>query len=132
MICICARNAPHDAHSPTSQLRLKVVLLPLLPLSLALADNALAEPFRGETVIQFLQILYNVLTAADDGVLGRNRAIGLDPKLEGCEEWVGDLVCGEDNVVILEKALGEEVAECVVFLVERKDGGVGDAYCADF
>jgi hypothetical protein len=40
-----------------------------------------------------------------------------------------DLVCGEDDVVILEEALREEVAEGVVFLVEGEDGGIGNACC---
>jgi hypothetical protein len=40
-----------------------------------------------------------------------------------------DLVCGEDDVVILEEALREEVAEGVVFLVEGEDGGIGNTCC---
>jgi hypothetical protein len=42
---------------------------------------------------------------------------------------VRNLVCGEDNVVVLEEALGEEVAERVVFFVKGEDGGIGDAWC---
>jgi hypothetical protein len=42
---------------------------------------------------------------------------------------MGDLVGGEDNVVVLEEALREEVAKRVVFLVEGEDTGVGDACC---
>lgn len=38
-----------------------------------------------------------------------------------------DLVCCEDDVVILEEALREEVAERVVLFVEGEDCGVGDA-----
>ena len=39
---------------------------------------------------------------------------------------MGNLVGGKDNVLVLEEALGEEVAERVVFLVEREDGCVGN------
>jgi hypothetical protein len=40
-----------------------------------------------------------------------------------------DLVRGEDNVVVLEEALRQEIAERVVFLVKGEDGRVGDTCC---
>jgi hypothetical protein len=40
---------------------------------------------------------------------------------------VRDLVGGELDVRVLVQALGEEVAESVVLLVEGEDGGVRDA-----
>lgn len=40
---------------------------------------------------------------------------------------MGNLVGGKDNVLVLEEALGEEVAERVVLLVEREDGCVGNS-----
>lgn len=92
---------------------------------LALADNLFAEPLGLEATIQDMQILNNVFAAPDNGLLRRNCAIGLDAKLEGCEERVGDFVGGEDNVIVLEETLGEEVAKCVVFLVEREYSGIG-------
>jgi hypothetical protein len=39
-----------------------------------------------------------------------------------------DFVCGEDDVVILEEALGNQVTERVVFFVEGEDASVGDAW----
>jgi hypothetical protein len=112
---------------PSAWLLLEVVLLTRHALRLAFADNLLAEPLRLEALLQHLEVLDDVLAALDDGVLRGDGAVGRDAKLEGREERMGDLVCGEDNEVILEEALGEEIAKRVVFLVEGEDGGVGDA-----
>ena len=95
------------------------------PVCLALANNLLAEPFRLEAAVQNVQIRDDILAAADDSLLGCDGAVGLDAQLEGSKKRVGNLVGGEDDVLVLEEALGEEVAERVVFLVEREDGCVG-------
>lgn len=41
---------------------------------------------------------------------------------------MGHFVRREDDVVVLEEALGEQVAEGVVLLVEGEDCGIGDAW----
>jgi hypothetical protein len=118
---------------PPSSLRarsLKRITLARNPVRLALADNLLAEPFRLEAAVQDVQIRDDVLAAADDSLLGCDGAVGLDAQLESSEERVGNLVGGEDDVLVLEEALGEEVAERVVFLVEREDGCVGYTWSA--
>lgn len=104
---------------------LKRITLARNPVRLALADNLLAEPFCLEAAVQDVQIRDDILAAADDSLLGCDGAVGLDAQLEGSKKRVGNLVGGEDDVLVLEEALGEEVAERVVFLVEREDGCVG-------
>jgi hypothetical protein len=123
-------NRKLHAHAhPTScaLTTLKVVLLPLLPLRIAIGDNALAEPLSLEAFVQFGQVVNDLAAGVDDRLLGCNGAVGLDAELEGREEGVGHLVGGEHDGVVLEEALREEVAERVVLLVEGEDGGVGDA-----
>lgn len=107
--------------------RLKVVLLTRNALGFTLGDNLLAEPLLLEAVVESLKILNNVPASADDGVFGGDGAIGLDAELEGSEERVGHLVRGEADVVVLEEALGEQVAERMILLVEGEDGGIRDA-----
>lgn len=109
---------PHD---------LEVVLLALLALRLALADNALAEPLLLEAIIELLKVLDHVATAANNSFLGGNGTVRLNAKLEHGEQRMWNLVGGEDNLIVLEEALREEVAERVVLLVECEDGRIGDA-----
>lgn len=115
--------------SPTLCYQLVVVLVARHALRLALADNALAQPLGREALLQLLQVLNDVPATLDNGVLGRNGAVGGDAQLEGREQRVRDLVGGEDDVVVLEEALGDKVTERVVFAVEGEDGCVGDACC---
>lgn len=103
---------------------LESITLTRNPVRLALADNLLAEPFGLEAAVQHMQILNDVFAAPNDGLLGCDRAVGLDAELEGRKQWVGDLVGGEDHVVVLKEALGEEVAERVILFVECEDSGV--------
>ena len=112
------------------QCGLEVVQLPLLPLGLALADNALAEPLSSKTVVELLEVLHDIPTAADDGVLGRHRAIRLNAELKGREERMWDLVGGKHDVIVLEQTLGEQVTERVILFVEREDCCVGYACVA--
>jgi hypothetical protein len=112
-----------------SRLRLEVVLLARHALRLALADNLLAEPLSREALLQQLEVLDNVPAALDDGILGCDGAVGRDAELEGRKERMRDLVCREDDVVVLEEALRQQVAKRVVFLVEGEDGRVRDACC---
>jgi len=91
-------------------LRLVVLLFACHALGFALADNLLAEPLGVEALLQLLEVADNVLTAPDDGILGSDGAVGGDAQLEGCEQRMGDLVGGEDDVVVLEEALREQVA----------------------
>ena len=106
---------------------LEVVLLAGHTLRLALAHNLLAQPLGREAVLQLVQVHNDVPAALDDRILGCDSAVGGDAELESREERVGDFVRREDDVVVLEEALGEEVAERVIFFVEGEDGGVGDA-----
>ena len=78
-----------------------------------------------------MQVGDDVLAALDYRLLGGDAAVGGDAQLERRKERVRDLVGGEDDVVVLEQALREQVAERVVLLVEGEDGGVGDA-CASW
>jgi hypothetical protein len=109
---------------------LEVPLFPLLPLSLALANNALADPFSLEAIIQLLKIVDHVCAGFHNSLLGGNGAVGLNTELKRGEERVGNLVGSEHNGRVLEEALGEQIAERVVFLVEGENGCVGDACCA--
>ena len=106
----------------------KCIPLARNPVCLALANDLLAEPFGLEAAVQYVQILNDVLAASDNSLLRCDCAIGLDSELEGREERVGDFVRREDDVVVLEEALRKEIAECVVFLVEREDGGIGHTW----
>lgn len=108
-------------------IRLKVTALTRSPLSIALAHDTLAEPLRCEAAVQRIQVSDNVLAALDDCIAGCDGSVGRDAQLEGGEERVRDLVCGKSDVRVLEEALGEEIRESVVFLVEGEDGGIGDA-----
>lgn len=109
---------------------LEVVLLPLLPLCIALADNALTEPLRREAIIQLLKVLHNVPAATDDGILGCDGTVSLDAELESRKERMRNFVGGKDDVLVLEEALGEQVTKRVVFLVEGEDRSVRNACCA--
>lgn len=71
-----------------------------------------------------MQIRDDILAGPHNRLLWCNRAIGLDTQLERREQRVRDFVRGENNVLVLEQALREEVAERVVFLVEGEDCGV--------
>lgn len=51
----------------------------------------------------------------------------MNAQLESRKKRMWDLVRREDNVVVLEQALGKQVAERVVFFVEGEDGRVGNA-----
>lgn len=121
MVCI-VRIPPSSLRARSS----KRITLARDPVRLALADNLLAEPFGLEAAVEDVQIRDDVLAAADNSLLGCDGAVGLYAQLESGEEGVGNLVGGEDDVLVLEEALGEEVAERVVFLVEREDGCVGN------
>lgn len=122
-------ETPSPPVPPSPNYHLVIILLTRHTLCLALAHNALAQPLGREALLQLLEVLDDIATALDDSVLGGNAAIGGDAELKGCEERVGNLVCGEDDVLVLEEALGDEVAERVVFAVEGEDCGVGDACC---
>jgi hypothetical protein len=124
-LCMSVKFLPALQHLARS---LEIVLLACLALGLALANNLLAEPLGGEALLQLLEILDDIAAALDDRILGRDRAVGRDTQLKGREERVGDFVGGENDVVVLEKALREKIAEGVVLFVEREDGRVGDAY----
>ena len=122
MVCI-VRIPPSSLRARSS----KRITLARDPVRLALADNLLAEPFGLEAAVEDVQIRDDVLAAADDSLLGCDGAVGLYAQLKSGEERVGNLVGGKDNVLVLEEALGEEVAERVVLLVEREDGCVGNS-----
>jgi hypothetical protein len=124
-LCMSVKFLPALQHLARSSL--EGILLACLALGLALADDLLAEPLGGEALLQLLEVLDDIAAALDDRILGRDGAVGRDTQLKGREERVGDLVGGEDDVVVLEEALREKVAEGVVLLIEREDGGVGDA-----
>jgi hypothetical protein len=109
---------------------LEVILLPLLPLRLALRHNPLTQPLCLKAFIQLGQILNDQSTSSHDSFLGCNSSIGLNTEFKSSEERVGDFVRGEHDGGVLEEALREEVAERVVFFVECEDGRVGDACSA--
>lgn len=108
---------------------LEVILLPLLPLRLTLANNPLTQPLRLKALIQLRQVLDDQPASRHDSFLGCDRPVGLDAQFKRGEERVGHFVGGEHDGGVLEEPLREEVAERVVFFVEGEDGRVGDA-CA--
>jgi hypothetical protein len=63
-----------------------------------LTSDLLELPFLGELLIQSLQLLNQVSTSSDDGILGSEGSIGLDTQFKGCEQRVRDFVGGEENV----------------------------------
>jgi hypothetical protein len=63
-----------------------------------LTSDLLELPFLGELLIQSLQLLNQVSTSSDDGVLGSEGSIGLDTQFKGCEQRVRDFVGGEQDV----------------------------------
>jgi hypothetical protein len=123
-------NALPSHATPRIQITLCLVVLLFArnALSFALADNLLAEPLGREALLQQLKVLDDIPAALDNGILGGDGAVGRDAELEGREQRMRDLVRGEDNVVVLEEALRQEIAERVVFLVKGEDGRVGDAW----
>jgi hypothetical protein len=90
-------------------LPLEVGLFARQPLGLTLAHDLLAEPFCLEALLELLEVVDDIL-ALDDRIAGRDGAIGGDTELEGREERMWDFVGGEYDVVVLEEALGKEVA----------------------
>jgi len=110
---------------------LEVILLPLLPLRLTLANNPLTQPLRLKALIQLRQVLDDQPASRHDSFLGCDRPVGLDAQFKRGEERVGHFVGGEHDGGVLEEPLREEVAERVVFFVEGEDGRVGDA-CLGF
>jgi hypothetical protein len=123
-------NALPSHATPRIQITLCLVVLLFArnALSFALADNLLAEPLGVKALLQLFEVADYVLAAPDDGILGGDGAVGGDAQLEGREQRMGDLVGGEDDVVVLEETLRKEVAERVVLLVKGEDGRVGDAW----
>ena len=89
--------------------------------------NLLQLPLLGELLIEHLQLLDELLTRADHRLLGTDLPIGLHAQFEGGEEWVWDLVAGEEDVRVFGEVRAEQVAQGVVFFVEGEEGGVGDA-----
>ena len=91
-------------------------------------SNLLQLPLLGELLIEHLQLLDELLTRADDRLLGTDLPIRLHAQFEGGEERVRDLVAGEEDVRVFGEVRAEQVAQGVVFFVEREEGGVGDAW----
>jgi hypothetical protein len=91
-------------------LPLEVGLFARQPLGLTLAHDLLAEPFCLEALLELLEVVDDILATLDDRIAGRDGAIGGDTELEGREERMWDFVGGEYDVVVLEEALGKEVA----------------------
>lgn len=94
---------------------------------MSLSRNLLQFPLLGELLIQLLKFLDHICAGLDNGVFGRDLAIGLHAELEGREERVGNLVGGEQNVGRPDEGCAEQIAQSVVFFVEEEDGRVGDA-----
>ena len=94
----------------------------------ASTSNLLQLHFLRELLVELTQLLDQVLASVDDCLLWCDFAICLNSKLEGGEEWVRDLVAGEEDVVCFGELCAKEVAECVVFLVECEHRGIGDAF----
>ena len=92
----------------------------------ALTSNLLELPFLGKLLIESLQLLNQVSTSSDDGILRSEGSIGLDAQLKGSEQRVRDFVGGEEDVGRLCEFGAEEVGEGVIFLVEGEDSCVGD------
>lgn len=143
-VCVSHGNPPFErremhahavkllAHLPSSRILpyylIALVVLARKTFRLAFTNNLLAEPLSRKAALEHAEISYDIATALDDRVLGCDGAVGRDAQLEGCEERVRYFVGGEDDVIVLEEALREKVAERVVLFVEGKDSGVGNAW----
>lgn len=122
--CIAVIPSTHlfSTHSTT----LVIALVPEFGIALSLCDDLVALPFLGEACRHLAQIRNDILAALHDRILGRDSAVSGDTKIEGREERVRNLVCGEVDVRVLEEALRDQIAEGVVFFVEGEDLGVGN------
>lgn len=90
--------------------------------------NLLELPLLRKLLAQFLQLVDEVLAGLHDGLLGRDGAVSLHTQLEDSKERVRDLVGSEDDVGRFHELRPEQVAESMVFFVEGKHGGIGDAW----
>jgi hypothetical protein len=72
--------------------------------------NLLQLPFLRKLPSQHSQILHNILTRNQDGLLGCDGAISRNAQLKGCKQRVRDFVGREVDVRVCVEALGEEVA----------------------
>lgn len=90
-------------------------------ISVSSARNLLQLPFLGELLIQLLQVLHNIGTGLDDGLLGRQTAVCLYSELEVGEQRMRYSVRGEDDLWRFDESAAEEIAECVVFFLEEED-----------
>lgn len=93
-----------------------------------LSSNLLQLPLLGELPPQRTQIRNNILTRLQDRLFRRATPIRRHSQLKLGEERMGYPISGELDVFVLVEALGNEVAEGVVFFVEGEDGCVGDSY----
>ena len=91
------------------------------------AGNLLQLELLGEFLVELLKLRHQLLAGRDDRLLWRDDAVGLYTQLESREQWVRDLVAGEEDVIGLDELCAEEVAEGVVLLVEGKHRGIWDA-----
>ena len=93
----------------------------------SLTSNLLQLPLLGELLVQLLQLLDDVGTGLDDGVLGADLSVGLDAQLDRGEEWMRRLVGCEQDVWRLDEVMAEKVADGVVLLVQSEESRIGDA-----
>lgn len=89
-------------------------------------SHLLEFEFLCEFLVKLLKLGDEFTTGLDDGGFGRDIAVGVDAELESRKERVRDLVGGESDVIHAVELVAEHVGEGVVFLVERKESGVGD------
>lgn len=94
----------------------------------ACVRNLLQLPLLGKLLAQMIQILHNVPTRLQHGILGRQRSISLHAQLKVRHQRVRNHVSREKRASVLAQPTGDEVAERVVFLVESKACGVGNTY----
>lgn len=91
---------------PTST-TLKVILLSLLPLSLALTNDAFSKPLGLKAIIELGQIGNDLSARLHDGFLGGDGAVCLNAQLERSEERVRHLVRRKHDGGVLEEPLCE-------------------------
>ena len=113
-------------------MRLSPVAVEMRALSdVSTSDRDLLElPFFSELLIKLLQLFHQLLASRNYCLLRADLSICLHSQLEDRKERVRNLVACEQDVWVLSQVCAEQIAECVVFFVEREESCVRNA-CAN-
>jgi hypothetical protein len=90
--------------------------------------DLLQLPLFSELSAQDAEIIDNISARDHNCLLGRPFTVGRHSEIEVCEERMWYYVSGEDDLWVFVKTLRNEVAECVILLVEGEDCGIWYAF----